>query len=97
MNMNRPGYTTLDEAVAAEVRAEMARQKVTVSDLSDILNIRRATLSERVNGNQPFTAGLLSQVCKALRVSASSLTQDAEDRVAEELSGNSRNISAKAS
>lgn len=82
MMMNRPGYTTLDQAIAGEVRAEFARQnKKTWSDLADSLGIRRATLSARINGHQPFTTGQLVAVAHFLGTTAEAITAEAERRL----------------
>lgn len=82
MNTNRPGYSTLDEAVAAEVRAEFARQRdKTISELSEQQGLRRATLSKRINGQQPFTIGELTKVANYLGTTAEALTAEAKRRM----------------
>ena len=85
MNMNQPRYTDLDQAIAAEVRAEFARQGSTknITELAEALNLRRATLSARVNGHQPFTPGQLVATAKYLNTTAEALTQEAERRMDE--------------
>lgn len=75
-NRNR---LTFDIAVSAEVRAEIARHHgTTVLALSERLGIRRATLSDRVNGKSPFTTALLSAVATELGTTASEITRRAE-------------------
>lgn len=37
------------------LRAEMARKRVTGNDLAEVLNIRPATFSEKMNGKSGFT------------------------------------------
>lgn len=83
MEMNPPGYRTLDQAISAEVRAELARQNSTknISDLADKLGLRRATLSARINGHQPFTASQLRDVALYLGTTAATLTVEAERRM----------------
>lgn len=82
MDMNRPGYTTLDQAIAAEVRAEFARQRdKTISELADELNLRRATLSARINGHQAFTTGELVETAHYPGTTAEALIAEAERRV----------------
>lgn len=78
MNMNPPRYTDLDQAVASEVRAEMARQKITATDLASKIGMVRATLSDRINGHIAFSAGELVSVAGALGITASDLTGEAE-------------------
>lgn len=36
------------------LRAEMARNKLTVGDLAKALNVRRATVSDKINGKRRF-------------------------------------------
>ena len=83
METNPPRYTSLDQAIAAEVRAELARQHNTknITDLANKLDLRRATLSARVNGHQPFTTGQLVAVAEYLGTTAETLTQEAERRL----------------
>lgn len=79
--MNRNGYT-LDAAVAAEVRAQIARTPgATVSALASEIEMRRATLSSRVNGHTPFRPAELHAVSVALNVRASDLIARAEATV----------------
>ena len=79
MDMNRPRYTNLDEAIAAEVRAEFGRQSLTknIADLAKALDMRRATLSSRVNGHMAFTAGQLKAVADYLETTPQDLTAEA--------------------
>lgn len=79
MTANRYGSTDLDAAVAAEVRAEIGRHSdVSVSAIALKLDMRRATLSTRVNGHAPFSPSLLSAVAKMLGTTASEITLRAE-------------------
>ena len=75
--MNRNEYT-FDEAVAAEVRAEMARQSLTTTALAERLQVRRATLSHRVNGRAPFRASELHGVAAVLGIPAAEIVARAE-------------------
>lgn len=90
MELNRNGFTGLDAGVAAEVRAEIARSRtVTVKGLSERLGIRRATLSDRVNGHAAFSPSLLAAVGEQLGVKASELVARAEHALAAEAVGGS--------
>lgn len=51
MQMTPTGY---GEAVAAEVRAELARQRKTQNDLAASLGITAATAARRLDGSVPF-------------------------------------------
>lgn len=76
--MNRNGYT-FDEAVSAEVRAQIARTPgMTVVALAKLLNVRRATLASRVNGHTPFRPAELHAVARRIGVRASDLIARAE-------------------
>ena len=93
--MNRNGYTTsgepfrpvgrsLDAAVAAEVRAEIARHKgASVSALAARLGMRRATLAGRVAGDVAFRTAELHHLARALDTSASAIVARAEAAIAE--------------
>ena len=93
--MNRNGYTTcgepspsagrsLDAAVAAEVRAEIARHKgASVSALAASLGVRRATLAVRVAGDVAFRPAELHHLARALDTSASAIVARAEAALAE--------------
>ena len=79
MTANRNGSTDLDAAVAAEVRAEIGRHTdVSISAIALQNDIRRATLSARINGHIPFSPSLLSAVAKMLGTTASEITVRAE-------------------
>lgn len=76
-----PKYTSLDQAVADEVKARIAVTRgVTVSGVADALDVRRATLSARVNGHAPFSPDFLRQVAAHLGTTASEITAAAERR-----------------
>ncbi|TDL43867.1 helix-turn-helix domain-containing protein [Microbacterium oleivorans] len=79
MHPNRNGFTDLDAGVAAEIRSEIARQKdVSVKGIAERLDIRRATLSSRVNGHAPFAPSLLAAVAAELGLKASEIVARAE-------------------
>lgn len=79
----RYGFTDFDEAVSAEVRAELARtQAHTVSTIADHLGVRRATLASRINGHTPFRSSELRAVAEMLGTTASTLVARAESGIA---------------
>lgn len=72
---------SLDAAVAAEVRAEIARHKgASVSALAARLGMRRATLAGRVAGDVAFRPAELHHLARALDTSASAIVARAERR-----------------
>lgn len=57
-------------AIAAEVRAEMARQSKTLADLGDVLGVTRQSMHLRLRGHQPFRGEELVLIAEALGVPA---------------------------
>ena len=49
------------------LRAEMARQKITLTQLADILGVRVATISAKINGKSKFNFDECFEVKKALK------------------------------
>lgn len=49
----------ITEAVAAEVRAAVARANTPQSQIMDALGLSRVSVSKRLNGKQPFTVAEL--------------------------------------
>lgn len=45
---------TITERVAANVRAEMARNNATQTDLAEVLDLPQSSISARVRGRVPF-------------------------------------------
>ena len=75
------GYAGLDAAVADEIKSRIAVARgVTVAGVADALNVRRATLSARVNGHAPFSPSLLNDVAALLGTTASEVMAAAERR-----------------
>jgi transcriptional regulator with XRE-family HTH domain len=63
-----------DEKVAAEIRAALARQRVTQSVLADRLGVSQAWVSRRLSGEVPLTIADITQIAAELGVEVSSLT-----------------------
>src|SRR6266542_655784 len=63
----------LRHLIAAEVRAEMARQQVTQVQLSRTIGMSQQSLSERLRGKTPFTTDDLGEVGDALGVNPAKL------------------------
>jgi len=60
--------STYREAVAAELRAEMARQRKTVNDLASLLQISQSAASRRFNGEMDVSLDEISVVAEWLGV-----------------------------
>jgi transcriptional regulator with XRE-family HTH domain len=69
-----PGAEEAGEAVAAEIRAELARQRRTQSALADRLGVSHAWVSRRLSGEVPLTIADVAQIAAGLGVEISSLT-----------------------
>jgi len=83
MTANRNRSTDLDVEVANQVKSLIAiTPGASVSKIADDLNMRRATLSVRVNGHVPFAPDLLSAVARRLDTKASDLVRAAENKIA---------------
>lgn len=61
------------EAVAAEVRAEMGRQRKTQAELASVLGITTATAARRLSGAVPFDVVELMQLSEWLDIDAAGL------------------------
>lgn len=56
--------SSLNDFVAAEVRAELARRNRSREELAKALDVSRATLNRRLAGDQAFTLAELEQVAE---------------------------------
>lgn len=75
---------TLDTAVAAEVRAEIARHlEITVTSLAERLGCSRVSMSRRINGHRPFSAADLDRIAVLMGLRASDLVVRAERALGE--------------
>jgi transcriptional regulator with XRE-family HTH domain len=63
--------------VAANIRAEIARQRVSQRALADALGMSPAALSNRLTGMTPIDVNELGAIADVLRVTAASLLADA--------------------
>ena len=62
------------ELVAAEIRAALARQRITQSALAERLGVSHAWVSRRLSGEVPLTIPDVTQIAAELGVEVSSLT-----------------------
>lgn len=79
MNLNPNGVTQLNQAVAAEVRAEIARQKLQVVKLAPKASMTRDELNSRVNGRVAFTVTDLKNVAEAMGIDPALIIKRAEE------------------
>ena len=73
----KPTTPTLGSQVAAEVRAEMARQDITRATLAVATDIPPYTLSRRLSGTGDLTVTELMRIAGALGVPAADLIERA--------------------
>lgn len=62
--------TMARDAIAAEVRAEMARQSKSLADLGDVLGVSRQSMHLRLRGHQAFRGEELVLIARYLGVPA---------------------------
>ena len=61
-----------------EIRAEMARQRVSVQAIAETLGVFRHTARRKLNGESPITIDELGRVAARLNVSAADLITRAD-------------------
>lgn len=64
-----------EDAVAAEIRAELARQRLTQTALASRLQVARPYLARRLNGETSLTVGDVAAIAAALGVKVADLTR----------------------
>lgn len=69
---------SLEVLIVAEVRAEIARQGVTAAAIARSAGMTQSSLSRRLRGLQPLSAGELVLICEALGLQASEMVRRAE-------------------
>ncbi|MPY99040.1 MAG: helix-turn-helix domain-containing protein [Actinophytocola sp.] len=72
--MNETHGADADRLVAAEIRAQLARQRVTQTVLADQLGVSRAWLSRRLSGDTPLSVGDVATIADTLGVPVSTFT-----------------------
>lgn len=83
MEMNSVGYTPqkqayIEDLIAAEIRAERARQSLSMQELAAKAGFSRLALSRRVNGNVPMGSLDLVRIARALGLPAAEIMRRAE-------------------
>lgn len=72
------GYGNRRSKIAAEIRAELARQGKSATDLAKGTGIGRDTLRRRLNGIYPFYAEELFAICDFLGLTTAELVSRTE-------------------
>lgn len=73
-------HTPITSRLLDEVRAEMARQRVTQAMLAAATDIPASSLSRRLSGQKPITLGEADQIARALGVDLLVLIERAAPR-----------------
>ena len=68
-----PARTSLSERVAEEIRAQMARKRITGTALAKALRVSNAWVSYRLSGKQPIDLNDLEAIAGALAVPVADL------------------------
>lgn len=68
--------------VTAEIRAEMARRRVTITTLADEIGMSRAALARKLRGDRPVTLSEAERIATALGTPLSTITRRAEGAAA---------------
>lgn len=76
-----PRTQTLADAISAEIRAEMGRQKRSGRAVAEAMGVSHMYLSRRLNGQTPFDTADLERLAAALDVPVSKLLPVAERAV----------------
>lgn len=63
----------LNQTVAAEVRAAMARAGKRQADIAGVIGMHQGSLSKRLSGDMPFRVDELVQIARAVDVAPSEL------------------------
>lgn len=67
---------TSSQLIAAEIRAEMARQKVSVNTLAEKVAMPISTLRRSVNGDRPLTLDEFWAVTQQLQIDPAALVAE---------------------
>lgn len=70
--------STWSEAVAATVRAELARRRIRAAALMEVLGLGRTATYDRVNGIVPFDTREILLVAAFLDMTAEDLVREAD-------------------
>ncbi len=69
----------IDEALASEIRAEAARQRLAGTTIADYLGYTKQTVSQKLNGRINITVADLFAIAKLLHIPAAEIFRRAEE------------------
>lgn len=70
-----PETTEYPKAVAAELRAQMARKQASIADLADILGLEPRAARRRYDGEKPMTVSEIDRAAAWLGIDRQQLLQ----------------------
>jgi transcriptional regulator with XRE-family HTH domain len=70
---------TLNRSAAAELRAYLARNEMTIAEGADKIGASHAWLARRLNGTTPTTLDDLERICTAFGIPISQVIRPTED------------------
>lgn len=76
------GHTTTRDEIAANVRSAMARRRVAVSEIADLIGKAQSSMSERINGHTHFRVDELQSIAAFLEIPLEQLLAPAEPAAA---------------
>lgn len=68
-----PTEDALRDRIAANVRAEVARRRIPIAQIIELLGFNRPSVSRRLNGHSPFYAHEIVMLAQLMDVPAASL------------------------
>ena len=74
----------IDEALASEIRAEAARQRLAGTAIAEHLGYTKQTISQKLNGKTAITVEDLFAIAKLLHVPAAEIFRRAEESLTKE-------------
>lgn len=71
----------INNAVAAELRAERARKQITVQKLADEAELSKSAVLHYLNGQRTIPIASFIEICRAIEVSPVTIMERAENSV----------------
>lgn len=73
------GATEADKIVAAEIRAELARQQISQAALAERLGVSRPYVTRRLKGDTPISVGDVAAIADILGVPVANFTAPVDE------------------
>jgi transcriptional regulator with XRE-family HTH domain len=96
IHMTNHAGSEIDEALAAELRSELAVQRRTANELAGVLGITPHTVGRRLSGKSSFNVVEMATAAEWLGISTESLLRRAERRASGSTEAIAMNLDASA-